>query len=205
MRRIAKILGLNKNTIPRKMAYLAKQAHKIHTKKIQSGELKTSYVQFDEMETFEHTKLKPLSIAIAIRAKTGEIIDTEVGTFAANGPLAKPSRAKYDWCQDTTRQACISVMETVKLCARDENTITIASDKKVVYPNIIRSVIPNAQLKAYSRLDPNGLWRLNHIAAKIRADISRMARRTWSTTKKKERLQDHLLIYTAWNNGYKIA
>jgi hypothetical protein len=39
----------------------------------------------------------------------------------------------------------------------------------------------------------------------IRADLSRMARRTWSTTKRAERLQDHLDIYIAFNNGYEFG
>jgi hypothetical protein len=40
--------------------------------------------------------------------------------------------------------------------------------------------------------------------AKIRNDLSRMARKTWVTTKKAEMLQAHLDLYIAWNNGYKI-
>jgi hypothetical protein len=44
---------------------------------VKAGELKTSFVQFDEMETFEHIRPKPLSIAIAVRAKTGEIIEAQ--------------------------------------------------------------------------------------------------------------------------------
>lgn len=202
LRRTAKILGISKDTAMVKMAFLAEQAHKAHKKALQSEELKTSYVQFDEMETFEHTKLKPISIAIAVRAKTGQIIDAEVATMNAKGHLASASRQIYGLRVDTRKDACKSVIETVKCIARDE--ITIASDSKRAYPNIIREVIPHAAIKQCKGRTEE-LFRLNHAAAKIRADLARMARKTWCTTKKMERLQDHLLLYIAWNNGYKIT
>ena len=49
------------------------------------------------------------------------------------------------------------------------------------------------------------LYRLNQTAAKLRADISRLARRTWSASKRASRLGDHLAIYVAFNNGYAIS
>ena len=42
-------------------------------------------------------------------------------------------------------------------------------------------------------------------AAKLRSDVSRLARKTWSASKKAARLEDHLSIYIACNNGYDIA
>jgi hypothetical protein len=44
-----------------------------------------------------------------------------------------------------------------------------------------------------------------HTAAKIRADLSWMPRRAWSTTKLAERLQHHLDIYIAYNNGNDLS
>ena len=41
-------------------------------------------------------------------------------------------------------------------------------------------------------------------AAKLRADVSRLARQAWSASKKAERLQDHLMLYIAYNNGYRL-
>ena len=50
----------------------------------------------------------------------------------------------------------------------------------------------------------NPVYRLNQTAAKLRADISRLARKTWSGSKKAARLEDHLAIYIAFNNGYSV-
>ena len=43
------------------------------------------------------------------------------------------------------------------------------------------------------------------ICAKLRADLSRLARKTWSASKKAACLQDHLDLYVAFNNGYAFA
>ena len=98
-----------------------------------------------------------------------------------------------------------NVIETVKKIS--SNKFIICSDEKKPYPNIIKGIIPTADVKTNKRektekFDP--LFKLNHTAAKIRADLSRMRRRTWATTKLAKNLQRHLDIYVAWNNGYHL-
>lgn len=202
LRRTAKILGINKNTVAKKLKFLsglAQEKHKAFLLKTHTG-----FVQFDQIETYEHTKLKPLSIAIAIRAKTGEILDMNVGALKGKGPLAALSKIKYGHREDTTHQACIKVLETIKNVAKED--IVICSDSKTTYPNMIKSVLPHAQIRrSLGRKNTELLWRLNHTAAKLRADLARMHRRTWSTTKARDWLQAHLYLYIAWNNGYEIV
>jgi hypothetical protein len=207
-RRAAKLLGIDKVTVARKFVWLAERARQAHAAALADGRLKTGYVQFDEMETFEHSKLKPLSIALAVRHKTGEIIGARVAVMNCHGKTAALSQKIYGLRADTRRFACKDVMECVKLVAKPK--ITIASDQKTAYATYILAALPHAthrahlgRAKARNAHDP--LFRLNHTAAKIRADLSRMARRTWSTTKRAERLQDHLDIYIAYNNGYDLS
>jgi hypothetical protein len=50
----------------------------------------------------------------------------------------------------------------------------------------------------------DAMFDLDYAAAKIRINMSRMARRTWVTTKAEWALQTHLDLYIAWNNGYPI-
>jgi len=169
--------------------------------------MNTSYVQFDEMETLQGNKKRPLSISLAIRAKTGQIIDARVAKMRLKGRLAKKylENIKY-WNEDNRKEITKNVFKVVKVISKEN--ITIASDMKKSYPNIIKSIIPNAEIKVHKRrvekkeFDP--MFRLNHIAAKIRADLSRMRRRTWAITKKWQNLQKHLYIYIAWNNGYEM-
>jgi len=56
---------------------------------------KAVHIQFDDMETFEHTKCKPLSITLAVEEKTRRILDYQVSQMPAKGLLAEISRKKY--------------------------------------------------------------------------------------------------------------
>jgi len=51
---------------------------------------------------------------------------------------------------------------------------------------------------------PDPMFWLNHLCATIRADMSRMRRKSWTTTKKVEKLQEHLDLFTAFYNGYEL-
>src|SRR4051812_15888084 len=65
LRRAARLLNLNRKTVVRKLLFLSQRAKL----KFDSDNLKhkrSHRVQFDELETFEHTKCKPLSVALAV-------------------------------------------------------------------------------------------------------------------------------------------
>ena len=166
------------------------------------------------MESYEGNKLKQISIALGIRYKTGDILGARVATMKCKGPMAAKSQKLYPLRTDTREAAFRSVVQNVARVAKP--CITIASDAKPSYGNIIKGVIPDAVHTPYKRpkrkkkddpeiekgLDP--LYRLNHMAAMLRADISRLARRTWAASKMWERLEDHLSIYIAFNNHYSL-
>lgn len=77
--------------------------------------------------------------------------------------------------------------------------------------------MPHAGLKQFEDVRPkrtqtanrknqyDKLFAVNHTAAKIRHDLSRMTRKVWVTTKKVEMLQAPLDLYIAWTNGYSHA
>jgi transposase-like protein len=214
-RRMAIVLGINRKTVVRKFLFAAALARKEHERRITTGEIKTSLAHFDEMETFEHTRLKPLSVSFAVRAKTGEIIEAQVATMNCKGPLAEISRRKYGWRRDTRPIARKDVLQALGACSRAR--LTIVTDKHPDYPKAIRKSIPGAEHMAVKRTAPvppsksanrknenDPMFTLNYTAAKIRHDLSRMARKVWVTTKKKQRLQAHLDLYIAWNNAYHL-
>ncbi|NBX69015.1 MAG: hypothetical protein EBR01_08655, partial [Proteobacteria bacterium] len=49
------------------------------------------------------------------------------------------------------------------------------------------------------------MFELNLVAAKIRHNLSRMARKVWVTTKSAEMLQKHLMLFMAYHNEYLVA
>ena len=91
-RRAAKLLGCSKNTVAQKIIWLGR--FKNNPKKF-SGE----HWQFDEMETIEHTKLKPLTIPICVN-ENYEILGIHVGKIKAKGHLSLISQKKYGFRED---------------------------------------------------------------------------------------------------------
>lgn len=52
------------------------------------------------METFIHARPKALSVPMAVRVKTGEILGFTVARMPANGKLASIGVSKYQWTMD---------------------------------------------------------------------------------------------------------
>ncbi len=209
---MAVVLGVNRKTIVRKFLFVAAWARSEHERRIARGEIKTSYAQFDEMETFEHTRLKPISVALGVRAKTGQIVDIRVAQLGYKGPLAELARRKYGPREDLSHLAVNEVLSQIGVCSTSE--LRLVTDASTRYPRRIRACVPHAvhvaakvivpEVKPDRRNYKDPLFTLNYTAAKIRNDLSRMSRKTWVTTKKIDRLQAHLDLYIAWNNGYRL-
>lgn len=207
LRSCAWILECSYNTVCSRAAWLALSARQAHEAALDSGELATSYVQFDEMQTFEHARAKALTVALAVRGKTGQILSAKVGRIPSNGHLAAIGKSKYGWTVNQSKAVCGAALAQVARAAK--KVCTVACDGATTYPKLIRSAMPKALVDAGPRrvaagaFDP--LFRLNTMCAKIRADIAVMSRKTWSTTKKMAGLQDKLDIYIAINNEYDFC
>lgn len=211
-RRAAILLNIDKNTVAKKKKFLATQAR---CSQLIASKKKAKYsicqVQFDEMESFEHTKLKPLSIAIAVCPKTRRILGTRVSVMPARGPLAQKSVEKYGKRKDDRKKAMIELLTELKEYIHPN--AEMISDKKTSYPGWLRQVhgdwkhirvkgrrpchVGQGELKE-GGYDP--LFYLNHTCAMIRDSVKRLARRNWCTTKKLENLQNHLDLYQDFHN-----
>jgi hypothetical protein len=63
-------------------------------------EKECSHFEFDDMETFEHTKLKPLSVTLAVQYQTRRILGFQVSQMPAKGLLAQKAFEKYGYRED---------------------------------------------------------------------------------------------------------
>jgi IS1 family transposase len=211
---MADFLEVDRKTIVRKFLFMAAQAKLIHDARLNSGTWKVDALQFDEMEAFEHTRLKPLSIALAVDAKTGDFLAASVSSFAAKGKMATFAIQKYGFRPDLRQEGRKDVLEQLQYLAPQ----TITTDFHPAYPTLIRNLLTNTQHEKVKRVKQkrnffhknrrrnlkDKLFRLNFSAAKIRHDLSRMGRKVWVTTKKLERLQAHLNLYFAFHNKYEF-
>src|SRR6056297_3144295 len=91
-RRLAIILGCNRKTIARKLKILAEQARQDHKAWIKDKVF--DHVQFDDLETIEHTKMKPVTVTVIV-SRSRKILGFEVARIPAKGLLASKSRKKY--------------------------------------------------------------------------------------------------------------
>jgi hypothetical protein len=209
-RRSAKLLNLSRTTIARKFLFLGNLAT-IELEKSNQEKPLAMNVQFDDLETFEHTKYKPLSVTLIVEAPSRRILGFEVARFAPKGLLAKVGKRKYPRRLDERSLKRRVLFEKTKDLIHPSATIN--SDQNPYYAQDVKTYFPNAKYETFKgqrgsivgqgelkkvRFDP--LFSLNHTCAMLRANINRLFRKTWCTTKISERLALHLAIYAVYHN-----
>jgi hypothetical protein len=207
LRDCAWILEVARKTVARRASWLAERARQAHAQALAQGSHQTGLILFDEMQSFEKSKACPLTIALAVRQKTGAILSAKVGRIPANGPLASLGASKYGWTVNEADAACSSALFEASQAA--EPACSVACDGATPYPNLIWGAMPSASVKICPSGGVGGgfdvMFRLNHKRAKIRARVAVMARKTWATTKDRHKLQDKLDVYIAVENGYEFC
>ena len=213
-RRCAKILNINRKTVERKFRFLAMRARDIQKNFLREKQFKK--VHLDDLITIHHTKLKPLSISVVAEDKTRTILGARVSIIPSFGLLAKISRKKYGLRPNQHPQELDHLLKNLKPYI--PKGATFYSDEHKAYPKCLAEnftqyehhthpsipacVAGQGELKRSHR-DP--LFSINHTLAMFRANINRLFRRTWCTTKSPARLQDHVDLYTAYHNGLAVS
>lgn len=204
------------NTVYKKFLWLSSLAKSKH--------LNTSFdfkeLQFDEMESIEHTKLKPLTIAMAV-SDDYQILGVRVGKIPAKGHLAKISVKKYGHRSNESELVVKELLENIRSNIRNKEFV-LKSDSKSSYLKIAKDIFPEQrhavhvaqenkekrrELK-YTNLEKrifDPIFALNQRFAKLRDHIKRLTRRSWCTSKKIENLERHIYLYIAVNNGYQLV
>lgn len=210
MRRSAKLHGLSRTTVARKLLFIGLQAEAKLIRLNLSMPL-AKEVQFDDLETFEHTKCKPLSVTLAVEKTTRRILGFEVSQMSAKGKLAKIAMKKYGPRKDFRRLGRQRLFKSLKpiVC---ENAL-FESDQNPYYPRDLKQHFPNSKHVTFEgqrgsivgqgelkkvRFDP--LFSLNHTCAMLRDNIKRLSRRTWCTTKLPRNLHAQIAMYALFHN-----
>jgi transposase-like protein len=213
-RRIARLLGIHMITVARKLKFLAEQLRiENYNQRLKHAEIVE--LQFDDLETFEHSKMKPLSVTLAVEKHTRYVAGFEVSRMPAKGLLAKRAIKKYGYRKDERKEARERLFRRItRIVSR---SCLIESDENPHYPESVKAYFPDSlyetfkgkrgcvtgqgELKAVA-WDP--LFSLNHTCAMLRANINRLFRKTWCTTKKLQPLIDHIELYVWYHNTVLI-
>ena len=215
-RRLARVLQVNPKTVIRKFRLLAEREraeHEIWLAKFKDNPIST--VQFDDLETSEHTKCKPVSVTLAVHTKTMEILGFQVSQMPAKGHLAKISVKKYGYRKDLRPKAWDELFRTLKPIVSSD--AYFESDENPHYPKYLKKHFSKAVHRQYlggrgavtgqgelKKLKYDPLFSLNHTCAMLRANLNRLFRRTWCTTKNLQGLIDHLSLYVTYHNKVLI-
>ena len=155
-RRTARLLYCSKNTVAKKLLWLAH--HKEDSSVIESD---FTHIQIDELETIEHTKLKPLTVPICVNDQY-KILGLSIGKVRAKGHLAGISFKKYGPREDGRRSALTELFEDLKKKYKSD-PITIMTDAHPIYPEFVKKYFPHSKhIQVISK---------NHIKKKKRACI----------------------------------
>ena len=211
-RRCALILNMKQVAISRRVVKFGRVAETnlAHYRKTRK---KVNKAIFDELETFEHSKCKPLTVPIAVEDKTRKILCLGVGQIAAKGHLSKIALQKYGPRKCERDQVLNSVMSDLKNCC--DERVTLKSDQSHFYPKLVKKYFPSAEHRTskgrrgcvvgqgelkVGGFDP--LFSLNHSYAMFRDNLKTLSRRTWCTVKKPSRLKSLLYLYAWFHNLY---
>lgn len=210
LRESARILKVNRKTIDRKLIFMGIKAD-LELKKFNSRFNKAKHVVFDDLETFEHTKCKPLSIGLMVEEETRRILGYNVARMPAKGLLAKISVAKYGKRADERHKKRTLLFNFLSPLI-NESAIIKSDECPFYFKNIIKhfpkathqtfkgrasAIVGQGELKKIG-FDP--LFAINHTCATLRARTCRLIRRTWCTTKRPDRLELHLAIVCLHHN-----
>jgi transposase-like protein len=214
LRRVAILLKIDRRTVARKLIFMASVSrlkNQIFLRNL-SNSRKFKRIQFDELQTIEHTKCKPLSVALAVCEKRRTILDFSVSSMPATGHLAAISRKKYGIRKDDRIAGLTQLM--IKIQPIVISNAHFKSDLHPFYPPIVAQFFPRGSHHAVKggrsciagqgelkKLFYDPLFSLNHTCAMLRANVNRLFRRTWCTTKKVEGLKNHLAIYVWIHNS----
>lgn len=203
-------LKINRKTVSRKLAFMAKRAQR-KLEQLNKIRAKSNLVEFDDMETFEHTKCKPLSITIAVESKTRWILGFEVSQMPCKGLLAKTAMKKYGFRKDMRTIGRGVLFTRIRKYIKPD--AVFKSDENPHYPNDVQKYFGPVIHKRYlgrpgattgqgelKKIGFDPLFSLNHTCAVMRARVSRLIRRTWNTTKKPDRLVQHLSLAVLHHN-----
>ena len=155
--------------------------------------------------------MKPLTISIAVDANRRTLLSAKVGRIPAFGLLADRSRAKYGRRESDHHKTLKAMFE--EMSATVASDALVQSDEHPRYPAFVKRYLPGREHRRHpggraavagqgelkkKNFDP--IFILNHTCASMRANMNRLIRKTWCTTKKAERLQMHVDIFIDFYN-----
>ena len=209
LRGIARRENLSRTTVARKLRFLGARSA-VELEELNRRLPPVAKLQFDDQETAEHSKYKPVAISLAVVAGSRWILGFEISRMPVKWKLSPAKKLKYGNRPDDRGKGRKRLFSRIcKYCRPD---VEISSDEQPHYPRDIRTFFPagvhvqhpsrrpiaNGQDELKKGWDP--LFSLNHTCAMNRDRMARLTRKSWCVSKKRESLSDHLAVWAVHHN-----
>ena len=150
MRRSAKILNLSRETLKRRLHYLAEKSRQKQRRFSKKLEGQVTHLQIDDLVTKENSKLKPVSVTIAVDAERRIILGAQVSQIPSFGHLAKYSLKKYGKRKCFHQKGIDLLLSKIK--ANVHHSALIRSDEHHKYQASINRHLPGRRHEVYKSM-----------------------------------------------------
>lgn len=210
MRQAGRALEMDARTVQRKQRKMAATLAGLHENVCQKLPSGRTWL-LDEEETFEAASIRPLTMPVLIDKESWFVVDTAVGPIRRLAPKGTARRRRQDR-EEATRgrrpdHSSRCVRKVLQTLARKvaEGAILLHTDQKASYATIAISIFGDRLVHVTTagtliRHTYNPLFAINTTLAMTRDNCGRLRRRSWLVSKKAERLQDHLVLFTVYRN-----
>ena len=215
-RQIAKTYHCTLRTVARRLDLYGKQCRGFHEWRMRSRDRSTPWegqFQLDELETFEHNRrLKPVTVPVLVHTPSYCILHAEVGMLPARRPLSEANLRKLAEMEQGGKKRKSESREKMRKCFEvlagvcdPRAKVSVGTDQKHTYAVALKRIFGERLVhqKTHSsvpRSYRNPLFPINHTFAMLRDGLSRLVRRNWGASKKREKLEHHLWAYMGWRN-----
>jgi transposase-like protein len=209
LRQSARFLDGNARSVQDKKRKMAKAFQDLHRNLAPLLPPGGTYL-LDEEETYEAASIRPLTMPVLIEKETWFVVATAVGSIRRLAPVGTARRVRQDLDErngprpDESR-SCVQAVMTVLAQRVPSGPLVLRTDQKASYATIVKDVFGERAVHETTagtlvRSTHNPLFTINTTLAMTRDNCGRLRRKSWLVTKKAERLQNHLLLFTVYRN-----
>jgi hypothetical protein len=209
LRQSARVMDVNPRSVQDKQRKMANTFALLHGNLCPRLPTGRGYV-FDEEETYEGASIRPLTMPVLIEKETWFVVATAVGSIRRLAPPGSARRARQERDEEEGARPdqsgeCVCQVLTALARKVPAGNILLRTDQKRSYGVIARSVfgerlVHETTAGTLVRNTHNPLFPINTTLAMTRDNCGRLRRRSWLVTKKAERLQNHLVLFTVYRN-----
>jgi hypothetical protein len=209
-RQAGRLLDLDVRAVQQKQQKLARTLGFLHGNLCQSLPGDHTWL-LDEEETYECASIRPLTMPVLIERQNWFVVATAVGSIRRLAPAGTARRRRQDREEQQNGPRPDQSSECVRAVLEDlvrkvpQGNVTLHTDQKASYATLAAGVFGERLTHVTTagtriRDTHNPLFPINTTLAMTRDNCGRLRRRSWLVTKKAERLQEHLFVFTAYRN-----